>query len=170
LLGFLVLPDLPDTSKPFYLSKEEVAFAQKRMQLEGREMRQPYTKAKILKIFTSWHIYALVTMYVFFNNSSSGGQPVFQQFLKASKDPKYSISQINTYPAATNAVQIVTTLLYAWASDTILKGSRWPPLIFAGCMHIISSTSLAIWNIPMKWKWACYILSGAGGVSGICMA
>ncbi|KAH4204680.1 hypothetical protein HBI95_148000 [Parastagonospora nodorum] len=170
LLGFLVLPDLPDTSKPFYLTEEELAFAQKRMQLEGREKRQPYTKAKFRKIFTSWHIYALVPLYIFFNNGGSGSQPVFQQYLKASKNPKYSVGQINTYPTATNAVQVVTTLMYAWTSDSILKGSRWPPLIFGGCMNILCSTSLAIWDIPTKWKWACYILSGfGGGLSGICM-
>ncbi|EAT81713.2 hypothetical protein SNOG_11214 [Parastagonospora nodorum SN15] len=169
LLGFLVLPDLPDTSKPFYLTEEELAFAQKRMQLEGREKRQPYTKAKFRKIFTSWHIYALVPLYIFFNNGGSGSQPVFQQYLKASKNPKYSVGQINTYPTATNAVQVVTTLMYAWTSDSILKGSRWPPLIFGGCMNILCSTSLAIWDIPTKWKWACYILSGfGGGLSGIC--
>jgi hypothetical protein len=33
------------------------------------------------------------------------------------------------------------------------------------------STSLAIWDIPIKWKWACYILSGfGGGLSGLCFA
>lgn len=31
--------------------------------------------------------------------------------------------------------------------------------------------SLAIWDIPIKWKWACYILSGfGGGLSGLCFA
>jgi len=38
-------------------------------------------------------------------------------------------------------------------------------------MNIICSTSLAIWDIPIKWKWACYILSGfGGGLSGLCFA
>lgn len=33
------------------------------------------------------------------------------------------------------------------------------------------STSLAVWDIPVKWKWACYILSGfGGGLSGLCFA
>jgi ACS family pantothenate transporter-like MFS transporter len=33
------------------------------------------------------------------------------------------------------------------------------------------SASLAIWDIPIKWKWACYILSGfGGGLSGLCYA
>lgn len=96
VLGFFCLPDLPEISKPFYLTKEEVAFAQERMRLEGRQKRKPYTRAKIRKIFTSWHIWALVPLYVFFNNASMGSQPIFQQFLKASKDPKYTISEINT--------------------------------------------------------------------------
>ena len=68
-------------------------------------------------------------------------------------------------------MQVVTTLLYAWTSDSILKGSRWQPIVFGGCMNIICSTSLAIWDIPIKWKWACYILSGfGGGLSGLCFA
>lgn len=38
-------------------------------------------------------------------------------------------------------------------------------------MNIMCSTSLAIWDIPIKWKWACYILSGfGGGLSGLCFA
>lgn len=38
-------------------------------------------------------------------------------------------------------------------------------------MNIICSASLAIWDIPIKWKWACYILSGfGGGLSGLCYA
>jgi len=38
-------------------------------------------------------------------------------------------------------------------------------------MNIICSASLAIWDIPVKWKWACYILSGfGGGLSGLCYA
>ncbi|KAF2025487.1 MFS general substrate transporter [Setomelanomma holmii] len=171
VLGFFALPDLPEISKPSYLTKEEVAFAQKRMELEGRQNRKPYTRAKIQKIFTSWHIYTLVLLYIFFNNGSSIGQPVFQQYLKLSKHPKYTVSQINTYPTTTSAVQVVTTLLYAWTSDGILKGARWPPIVFGGCMNIICSVSLAIWDIPVRWKWVCYILSGfGGGLSGLCFA
>jgi MFS transporter, ACS family, pantothenate transporter len=34
------------------------------MVLEGRAQRAPYTKAKLKKIFTSWHIYTLVLLYV----------------------------------------------------------------------------------------------------------
>lgn len=105
------------------------------------------------------------------NNGGAGSQPVFQQFLKASKNPKYTVSQINTYPTITNAVQVVSTLTYAWISDSVLKGARWPPIVFGGAMNIICYVSLALWDIPIKWKWACFALSGmGGGLSGLCMA
>ncbi|GAT31353.1 pantothenate transporter [Aspergillus luchuensis] len=65
-----------------------------------------------------------------------------EPYLKDSTNPVYSVGQINAYPTTTNAVQVVTTLIYA-----------------------------SVWNIPTGWKWTCYILSGAGyGLSGLCMA
>jgi ACS family pantothenate transporter-like MFS transporter len=171
LAGYFVLPDVPEISKPFYLTKEEVAFAVKRMEREGRQKRQPYSRSKIRKIFTSWRIYALVPLYVFFNNGGIGAAPVFAQYLKASKHPKYTVKQINVYPTITNGVQVVSTLMYAWISDGVLKGARWPPIVFGGFMNIICAVSLAIWDIPVKWKWACFALAGmGGGLSGLCMA
>ncbi|KAK2778779.1 hypothetical protein FQN53_001636 [Emmonsiellopsis sp. PD_33] len=149
----------------------EVALAQKRMELEGRKKRAPYTKEKIKKIFTSWHIYLLSLLYVTFNNAGTGSQPVFQQFLKESKDPKYTVKQINTYPTATSGVQVITTLIYAWTSDSVFKGARWPPILFGSVINIMCSASLSIWDIPVGWKWACFILAGcSGGLSGLCMA
>lgn len=171
IAGFWFIPDVPEIAKPFYLTEEEVKFAQKRMQLEGRQERKPYTKAKFKKIFTSWHIYLLTPLYVFFNNGGVGAAPVFQQFLKASKNPKYTVSQINVYPTIQNGVQVVSTLMMAWISDGPLKGARWPMIVFGGCMNIMTEVSLAIWNIPLRWKWACLSLTGiAGGLSGLCMA
>ncbi|EYE99600.1 putative MFS transporter Liz1/Seo1 [Aspergillus ruber CBS 135680] len=169
--GFFVLPDVPEISNPWYLSEKEVALSQKRMELEGRKPREPYTKSKLKKIFTSWHIWLLTILYIAFNNAAASSQPVFQQYLKASKDPVYEVWQINAYPTTTNAVQVVTTLIYAWTSDTILKGRRWPPIIFGAIINIICYVSLAIWDIPTGWHWACYILAGSGyGLSGLLMA
>ncbi|KAF2140330.1 uncharacterized protein K452DRAFT_352077 [Aplosporella prunicola CBS 121167] len=171
LAGFIVLPDVPEISKPFYLKTEEVVFAQKRMELEGRKQRQPYTRAKIRKIFTSWHIYVLTLLYIFFNNGNMSAAPVFAQFLKLNKEHKYSVAQINAYPTTTYAVTVLVTLIYAWSSDTVLRGARWPPMIFAGLWNIVVYTSLAVWDIDETWHWACYILGGlSGGLSGLCMS
>jgi len=79
-------------------------------------------------------------------------------------------------------------------SDTIFKGSRWPPMVFGGVrlsgflscwgelelifflcryqiINIVCYVSLAIWDIPINWKWGCFILAGASyGLGGLCMA
>ncbi|KAK3620101.1 hypothetical protein LTR22_025726 [Elasticomyces elasticus] len=171
LSGYFFLPDTPETCRAMYLTPEERDFGRKRMELEGRKGRAPYTRAKITRIFSSWHIYLLTLLYICFNNGNSGASPAFAQFLRHSKDPKYAIWQINVYPTTTSAVQVVTTLAYAWTSDSIFKGARWPPIIIGGVLNIFCYISLAIWDIPSGFKWFCLILMGSGfGLSGLCFA
>jgi ACS family pantothenate transporter-like MFS transporter len=124
---------------------------------------------KVKKVLSSWHIYLLTLLYIFYlNGGGVSAQPAFAIWLK---QQGYSITQINTYPTLTTAVQIITTLIYAWMSDTILQGRRWPPIIFSGVMIIIVNTSLTVWNIPTGWKWGCFILAGcSSGVSGLIYA
>jgi ACS family pantothenate transporter-like MFS transporter len=43
--------------------KQEIALAQDRMELEGRASRSPFTKAKLMRIFSSWHWWVLVPLY-----------------------------------------------------------------------------------------------------------
>lgn len=71
LSGFFILPDVPEISSPFYLSEQEVKLAQKRMQFEGRKNREPYTKSKLKKIFSSWRIYLLTIVYMCVRNPVS---------------------------------------------------------------------------------------------------
>ncbi|KAK0637410.1 major facilitator superfamily domain-containing protein [Bombardia bombarda] len=168
IAGFFVLPDVPEITRAWYFTADDIALAQKRMQLEGRANRAPFTKAKFKKIFSSWHIYALVALYIFFNNGGGGGQPAFQIWLKSKG---YPIEAVNSYPTITAAITVVTTLIYAWSSDTIFRGARWPPIVFSGLMNIFVFASLAAWNIPDGWKWACYFLIGfGGGISGLTFA
>ncbi|KAK7510479.1 pantothenate transporter [Phyllosticta citriasiana] len=174
LLGFIVLPDIPEISKPFYLKPEELELAKERMKLEGRKPRAPYTKQKIKKILSSWHIWSLTLLYIAFNNGNNNAQPVFAQWLKwldAKGIHKYTVAQINAIPTTTNGLAVFSTLVYAWSSDTYLKGARWPPMIFAGIFNMITYISLAIWDIPWRWHWTCYILAGLNsGLSGLCFA
>lgn len=171
LSGYIMLPDMPENSRALYFTAEDKAFGKKRMEKEGRKGKEPYTRAKIWKIFSSWHIYVLTLLYITFNNGNNGSAPAFSQFLKASKTPKYEVWQINVYPTTTYAVQIVTTLTYAWTSDTVLRGARWPAFILGGCVNVLCYVSLAVWDIPTHWKWACLILAGFGyGLSGMAFA
>lgn len=96
LLGYVCLPDLPENTRSWYLTSEERAFGQKRMELEGRKGRSPYTRAKVKKIFTSWHIYMLTLCYVTFNNNGLS-IPIFAQYLQYHNNPTYKVWQINVY-------------------------------------------------------------------------
>ncbi|KAH8910348.1 MFS general substrate transporter [Coniochaeta sp. PMI_546] len=167
--GFFLIPDVPEITRAWYFSPQEVALARKRMELEGRANRAPYTKAKFKKIFSSWHLYLLTALYIFFNNGNGAlGQPAMQLWLKSKG---YSVTDINTFPTITSAITVVTTLMYAWSSDTIFRGARWPPIIFSGTVLIVVYSSLAVWDIPDGWKWACFFLAGVGGgISGLTFA
>ncbi|ROW08664.1 hypothetical protein VPNG_06448 [Cytospora leucostoma] len=167
--GFFLFPDVPEICRAWYLTKDEIALAQKRVALEGRAGRGKYTVAKFKKIFSSWHIYLLTFLYFCFNNGNGyGGQPAFALWLKSESYPTVSV---NTYPTITPALQVVSTLTYAWASDTVCRGARWPPVVFSAVNSLVINISLSIWNIPVGWKWACYILQGlGGGISGLLFA
>lgn len=100
--------------------------------------------------------------------SGTGGTPIFPQYLKYHENPKYTVQQINLYPSGVFAMQAFSAVVYAWISDTALKGRRYPILLFGATLNIITLGSLAVWYIPENWKWACYYLAGSHvGLSGI---
>jgi len=82
-------------------------------------------------------------------------------WLKQSVDPKYTIQQINYYPCGIWATQIISALGFAWISDTVLKGRRWPPLIFVG-------VSLPwYWSFELMVALALYDLCPSSWIAGI---
>lgn len=98
----------------------------------------------------------------------AGSQPAFALWLK---QEGYSITAINSYPTIASAIAVIFTYIYAWTSDTIFKGARWPPMVFSGVVNIITNTSLAVWDIPTGWKWFCYLVGMiGGGISGLTFA
>ncbi|KAI1100163.1 MFS general substrate transporter [Jackrogersella minutella] len=169
IAGFFVFPDVPEITRAWWLTKDEVVLAKKRMELEGRASRGTYTKAKFRKIFSSWHIYTLTLLYIFFNNGTGyGSQPAFSLWLK---QQGYGITAINSYPTIAAAITVLFTYIYAWTSDSLFKGARWPAMVFSGVVNIITNTSLAVWDIPLGWKWTCYIIGSiGGGISGLTFA
>ncbi|SCO50160.1 related to transporter protein [Fusarium fujikuroi] len=163
--GFFFLPDLPEITRAWYFTPEDIALAKKRMELEGRAQRSPYTKAKFKKIFTSWHIYTLVLLYILFNNGNGGNsQPAFPLWLKSEG---YSIRDVNLYPTIVEVISVITTLIYAWTSDSLFRGARWPAIVFSGLVKIIAYVGLTVWKVPTPFTWVCFMLCGfGGGISG----
>lgn len=80
--SFFFLPDVPETTRAWYFSQDEIRIAKKRVELEGRANRAPYTWEKIKRILTSWHIWMLSLLYIMFNNATGGmSQPTFRMCL-----------------------------------------------------------------------------------------
>ncbi|KAI0787375.1 MFS general substrate transporter [Fomes fomentarius] len=176
LLGYFIMPDLPSNTRPsrFY-TQEQIDIGKRRMAEIGRKPPAPFTRKKILGFFTTWHMYTLVPLYVLFNN---GGGPsssmIFWRVLKSFNTPGhqvFTIGQINTYPLGIQAIQVVTTLCYAWWSDIVR--ARWPPMLFAGTWSMITCIVLA--STPLyehiTRRWVFYYFTGVqGGLSGLILA
>ncbi|KIW21430.1 hypothetical protein PV08_02010 [Exophiala spinifera] len=162
LLTFFFLPDQPHNTRAWYLNARDKEIALERVKRIGRASKEGFSKEKLVKIFSRWHIWVFPLMTVFGGGAGGIGQPMFSFYLKASKHPKYTISQINNYPTATAAVMVVAELLYSWISDGPLNGKRWPVMVFASIFQQVIWISLLVWDIPKGWLWFCYIVMQQG--------
>lgn len=61
LAGFLFFPNMPHGARTWWISEEEHAVSIRRMEAIGRAGKQPWTRAKLRRILTSWHTYLLRT-------------------------------------------------------------------------------------------------------------
>ncbi|KIY47810.1 MFS general substrate transporter [Fistulina hepatica ATCC 64428] len=175
ILGFIIMPNLPHNTKPSYIyTEKQLAMACKRMDEIGRRATTgTFTKEKIRSFFTTWHIYTLVPIYVLYNNGSNPSSSMiywFQSF-NTSEKTAYSIGQINTYPLGEYAVQVVTTLIWAWWSDAIQM--RWPPMIVAAVWNTAVCIALAATPVytHIARRWVLYYMTTiSAGLSGLILA
>ncbi|EED80120.1 predicted protein [Postia placenta Mad-698-R] len=83
----------------------------------------------------------------------------------------YTVAQINTYPIPMYAVQVVTTLTWAWWSDAVK--ARWPPMVLAGLWNMVNCIVLAATplytHIARRWVFY-YFTIVTGGLSGLILA
>ncbi|KAJ7171016.1 major facilitator superfamily domain-containing protein [Mycena filopes] len=147
LFGFAFLPNLPWAAKPsLLLTAEDIALAQARMKAIGRKSSEPWSKAKLRRIFTSWYIYVLPIEYVLWNNG--GAQSPMQYWLKSFNIKPYpvpgthwTVSQIQLLPLPASAIFVVTALILAWVSDGPATGLRWPFIIAGSITTLIFDTA-----------------------------
>lgn len=144
ILGYVFLPDLPHRAKPsWWLKQGDIDLANRRMDRIGRKGTTPWTKAKVIRLFSSWHVYLLPFLYVWWNNAIP--QQPMGYYLKSfnAKPPpvpgrSYTVSQINLLPLPGTAIFVVMALIWAWVSDGPLNGRRWP-FIYLGAFITVSS-------------------------------
>jgi hypothetical protein len=69
--GFFLIPDLPENSRAFYLRKDQIELAVKRMDDVGRAPRSKLGWSAWKRIFGRWHVYLLTVLYIIFINAVS---------------------------------------------------------------------------------------------------
>ncbi|CAH0041678.1 unnamed protein product [Clonostachys rhizophaga] len=139
LLGYVFFPNLPqDGKRTWWLTDREQQMSQARMKAIGRAGKEPWTKAKLKRILSSWHFYLLPMCYVVWNNASS--QNAMGYWLKsfnANPPPvpgvSFTVPEINQLPLPTTGIFIGMSLIWAWLSDGPFKGRRYP-FIYAGAV------------------------------------
>lgn len=88
VLGFFLIPDLPENCRAFYLKKSHIEIAQRRMQEVGRAPRTQLGKSAWKRIFGRWHVYLLVLAYVVFINAVSISSLLMDILSQVRKIPK----------------------------------------------------------------------------------
>ncbi|KAK3377255.1 allantoate permease [Lasiosphaeria ovina] len=175
LLGFLFFPNLPQSGvKTWWTTQPEHDLAVSRMKAIGRAGKVPWTKAKVIRILTSWHTYLLPLCYIIWNNGSP--QPAMGYWLKSFNDAKhppvpgttFTIPQINNLPLPTTGFFVLVALTWGWLSDGPFRGARWP-FIYAGAL-ITLTFSIILRQMPLydniNGRIAVYWLANIGGGAG----
>ncbi|KAI9926196.1 hypothetical protein MW887_004659 [Aspergillus wentii] len=162
LWGYIALPDLPSTTRVFWLKPAEKELAQQRMAAAGKKLDEAVTLRGIKRVLRKWHFWVYTAYYTFFICSENIG--TYMNLWLKSLD-RYTVPQINTYPTVINAVTIVTTLLYGWTSDALQL--RSPIVYFSLTVCFFAAMNLAIWDgVPFGLKWTSYYLTGFAQGSG----
>ncbi|KAF8640079.1 hypothetical protein AX17_001319 [Amanita inopinata Kibby_2008] len=158
LYGFLVFPNLPATTKAFYLSEEERSIACTR--LAGRVEVNPGSLSwrLVRRVLGRWRWYACSLLFAISGETESfGSNNLMGQWLKSIGG--YTVEQIDYYPSGVTAVAIVSTLVCASLTDH--SGVRWPVLVYMSVACIIASICILIWSSPTGLKFFAYYIAGA---------
>lgn len=97
----------------------------------------PILEASFLKkVFTSWYFYGFGVLWIISNCSEGqSSNSLLNLYMKSHPTINYSVQQLNNYPTGVQAVGIVSTLLWACATD--IWGKRWL------CGYYIAVTAIA---------------------------
>ncbi|EFX05028.1 major facilitator superfamily transporter [Grosmannia clavigera kw1407] len=168
IIGYFFNPDFPETTRAFYISPDEAAFARQRLIDDGYKPlgASAWTKTKIFDIILSWQFWVLSAGYFFVQSGYPSQQPFYSLWLKSTGHTTY---QVNVWPTGQHAIGWVTQIVAGILSDSpLLNGRRWQPLVALQGISVFASIVLAVWDVPIGLKYAAmYLTSTAAGVPGI---
>ncbi|KAI0306958.1 major facilitator superfamily domain-containing protein [Multifurca ochricompacta] len=157
LYGFFIFPDVPATTKAFYLSDEERVLSSSRLDSTDTS-HGPLTWDVAKRVLSRWRWYACSLLFAISGETESfGSNNLMGQWLKAIGG--YTVEQIDNYPSGVTAVGIVSTLVCAMLTDRTQE--RWPILVYMSFACIIAATCILVWSSPTGLKFFAYYLAGA---------
>ncbi|KAF8897398.1 MFS general substrate transporter [Infundibulicybe gibba] len=158
LYGFCVFPDLPVSTKAFYLNQEERRLAYKRLENDVQTTHSALSWSVVRRVLSHWRWYACSLLFAISGETESfGSNNLMGQWLKAIGG--YTVEQIDFYPSGMTAFAIASTLICsAWTDHTQV---RWPVLVYMSVACIISSVCIFVWSSPVALKFFAYYIAGA---------
>ncbi|KAK7740712.1 hypothetical protein SLS53_005180 [Cytospora paraplurivora] len=157
LVGFFLIPDLPENTRSLFFNATDTALAKSRMDNIGRAPRRKLGWSIIKRVFSRWHVWVLTVLYIIFINTgpSSSVNPLSLWM----KSNGWSVALINIIPTAQSAIQLVTTIIFAMMSDYLR--SRPAVMSISTFFGFFTSLLLAIWTIPVGLKWFAFMMQRA---------
>lgn len=116
ILGFLFVPDSPETTKPrFYLSQEDLELARKRVKVDGRQRVDKLDLSTFKRVFSSYQRYLFIISWVLrgFGSTISG------YFGIVFKALDYNVYDRNNIPTSIFGVGIVSCIISGFMVDII---------------------------------------------------
>ncbi|OAG10872.1 pantothenate transporter liz1 [Paraphaeosphaeria sporulosa] len=166
-LGYFFIPDFPETTRAFYITKDEAARQCARLVEEGQKPlgHNPWNRKKLLRIAKQWQFWVLPMGYFFVQTSFPSEQPAYALWLKSTG---HTVYQRNVWPTGQVAIGVVVQLLAGMLSDSpLLKGRRWPAIVVMQAGTLFGAIIIAVWNVPDTLKYVAYYFTYfAAGVPG----
>lgn len=170
-MSFFLIPDYPENSRAWYLSKAEIQSARERLAQSGLSPlgQSPWNKHKIPQVLGRWQTWTLPAGYFMIWASSITYQPVFALWLKSEG---HSVVDINVWPTAQIALGLVVLLVATLYLDS-QYGQRhlWLVAIVMQTGTLCSAAVLLVWNVSTTCKYGAYLFSYMGsGVPALYLA
>ncbi|KAG5301302.1 pantothenate transporter [Histoplasma ohiense] len=141
LYGLFLFPDTPATTNAPYLNDDERALAISRVPEPLRE-RTPISLSFVKRIFSSWHWYGFVMLWVIAGETESfSTNALLALYMKSHPTNKYTVPQLNNYPTGVPAVGIISTLFWATLTD-FLGGKRYLVGFWIGITGVATSAMI----------------------------
>ncbi|KAK2753412.1 hypothetical protein FQN55_003541 [Onygenales sp. PD_40] len=159
IAGYFFFPGLPQSpNRVWWLSERDQKLARARMRDDGVKESKRIGKRMLKRVFTKWHFYVAVTVYICFQCTSYvAGQMALWLKDEAKLHGTYTVPQINTIPTGVQGVSIVVGVL---ATSLCMIYPIWAVFSVATGILLFSNVCLLIWDIPVGLHFTVYYLLG----------